>query len=458
MNQIANLKKVNLTKLVSLLTMITIFSIVLAFSTISKATTATPVDVTPPWVRLSIVGATESNGVNYVSETEVEVEIYAYDDTCAASEIEYYISDTPIDNTQELADELWDYYQIGLTKTFTITDLTATNTIYAIFRDPTGNTTLIYEGADVEYTINYHTNTGESEDDVMLQATGIHGMAYIVTNQVPKREGYYFLGWATSSTATSASYEQGDIISATSFKGSDKVIDLYAVWTNNIADLPLLIDKVEIGDYVAYPLDYENVYIGSSVTSKRGWRVLSKDVDLDGNESIGTINIVSAGTPMSYYHGGATSTSVEQLLNNFLEIEFDDITVQQKFIKNGLRQYSTLTEAFTNKFTLMNGTTPKVRAMKNEDILRATGLATMQSGTIMDLANPKYEQLWKIDVNYWLASANNTSFLWSVNNYGGVYDYLSSVEYGVRPVVSLKSGIRTHEKDSAGRWSMEISE
>ena len=60
----------------------------------------------------------------------------------------------------------------------------------------------------------------------------------------------------------------------------------------------MLADKVEIGDYVNYPVYYDNVN-GSTL---KGWRVISKNIDLDGNPSPGTVNLVSAGVPLTYYY------------------------------------------------------------------------------------------------------------------------------------------------------------
>ena len=73
----------------------------------------------------------------------------------------------------------------------------------------------------------------------------------------------------------------------------------------------------------------------------------------------------------------------------------------------------------------------------------------------MDLNNPKYSGLYKNDVTYWLASAYNTSALWYVYSSGGV-DYGSSRELGVRPVVSLKSNVKTSAMDTQGRWMIEM--
>ena len=73
----------------------------------------------------------------------------------------------------------------------------------------------------------------------------------------------------------------------------------------------------------------------------------------------------------------------------------------------------------------------------------------------MDLNNPKYSGLYKNDVTYWLASAYHAASLWYVYSYGYVASD-TSYEYGVRPVVSLKSNVKTSAMDTQGRWIIEI--
>ena len=73
----------------------------------------------------------------------------------------------------------------------------------------------------------------------------------------------------------------------------------------------------------------------------------------------------------------------------------------------------------------------------------------------MDLNNPKYSGLYKNDVTYWLASAYSTDTLWYVDGYGSVA-HTSNYEFGVRPVVSLKSNVKTSAMDTQGRWIIEI--
>ena len=53
------------------------------------------------------------------------------------------------------------------------------------------------------------------------------------TSYIPTRSGYTFVGWATSSTATSATYTSGDTVSFTArstYYSSPTEVNLYAVW------------------------------------------------------------------------------------------------------------------------------------------------------------------------------------------------------------------------------------
>ena len=53
---------------------------ILIISSVSFAAESEIVDVTPPWGRIAVAGATEINNINYVSVTNLEVELYAHDD------------------------------------------------------------------------------------------------------------------------------------------------------------------------------------------------------------------------------------------------------------------------------------------------------------------------------------------------------------------------------------------
>ncbi len=71
------------------------------------------------------------------------------------------------------------------------------------------------------YTITYNANGGSGEPAAQTKTEGVDLQ---LSSQIPSRDGYTFLGWSESSTATTAAYEWGDW-----FTG-DYSTTLYAVW------------------------------------------------------------------------------------------------------------------------------------------------------------------------------------------------------------------------------------
>ena len=427
-------------------------------------------DVTPPWGRIVITGATEVSNVNYVDRQQVEVQIYAADDMCKDNEIQYYLSTSEISDTAKITD--WEDYSTGLKVNVTLPSTTSLNKIYAVFRDLNGNTSLIFSGSNLEQTITYDANASDATMATGLASKRTYGAPFVVTTQSPKRDGYFFKGWGLSASATTPNFYAGDVIPADMSIGTDSAATLYAIWTTSVDDLPKLADVVKVGDYVNYPVYYDNVSDDDRfVSTYKGWRVISKDVDIDGNEAVGTVNLVSAGVPLTYCHYEYSTTSVKNLAINFLTTSFHASNNNQ-YRKTGFNPYQTLTQIFTNKYTdtyandtsvtyltyssnTVTGTksagTLKVRAMTQDDIKLITG------GSTSGLSDASYQELFKIDAHYWLASAglNGSNYLWCVSNRGSVssgYDY----EFGVRPVVSLKSDIKSNGTDMIGAWNIEI--
>lgn len=72
------------------------------------------------------------------------------------------------------------------------------------------------------YTISYNANGGSGAP---ASQTKVHGTAITIPTTVPTRSGYAFLGWNSSSTATSATYSAGGSFTA------NKTVTLYAVWS-----------------------------------------------------------------------------------------------------------------------------------------------------------------------------------------------------------------------------------
>lgn len=71
------------------------------------------------------------------------------------------------------------------------------------------------------YTVSYNANGGTGAPS---SQTNIHGTVLTLSNTIPTRTGYTFLGWSESSTATTATYQPGDSFT------TNADITLYAVW------------------------------------------------------------------------------------------------------------------------------------------------------------------------------------------------------------------------------------
>lgn len=87
----------------------------------------------------------------------------------------------------------------------------ASVTLYAVWERTSSET----------YTIRYNANGGSGAPSTQYKTEGI---ALTLSSVEPSRTGYNFLGWSTSSTATSATYSPGDRYTA------NASVTLYAVW------------------------------------------------------------------------------------------------------------------------------------------------------------------------------------------------------------------------------------
>ena len=107
----------------------------------------------------------------------------------------------------------------------------STNLIISVYENYTGNKNIVKQitipvvvYAD-SYSINYNANGGSGAPS---SQTKHYGTDINLSSSVPTRSGYTFLGWATSSSATSATYLPGETYT------TDSNITLYAVWEKEI--------------------------------------------------------------------------------------------------------------------------------------------------------------------------------------------------------------------------------
>ena len=105
------------------------------------------------------------------------------------------------------------------------------------------NTTLyaVWEYSPETYTVRYNANGGTGAPS---SQTKTYGVNLTLSSTIPSRSGYNFLGWSTSSTATSATYSAGG--SYTANAGAT----LYAVWEK--ANYEFSISNLTVSDSEPY--------------------------------------------------------------------------------------------------------------------------------------------------------------------------------------------------------------
>ena len=433
-------------------------------------------DITPPWGRIHVEKSAEVDGITYVGSNTVTAKVYANDDMCTDDEIKYYISTEPISDTSKLEDNLWMPYKAGEATEITLND-DGTGKIYAIFKDANGNTSLIYEkNAEGTQEIVFDTNGGFSEPTGIVNKR-IHGMSYILPTDAPYKRGYTFLGWSTDKEANVPSYKEGDAVPPDASLGTEENVTLYAIYGTDLSEFPDLVDVVKVGDYVNYPVYYENTTgVISTITdgafdtptygSKlNGWRVLSKD------EEEGTVTLVSAGTPLELCRtNAATAQSIASKLSSpsgFFNTGFSSTRIDGCYTENGLKNCKSLKEAFTNKYTKIISDIPEVRAMTKDDVdylyqyFGETSNVT-EHGTLIN--DSKYREMIDIpsvtegkSTYYYLATVYNSVNLWYVNGDSKWVDWRGRQgEQGIRPVVTLKSNVKAIGQNINGAWDIEI--
>jgi uncharacterized repeat protein (TIGR02543 family) len=106
------------------------------------------------------------------------------------------------------------------------TSSSATNASYAAGGNYSTNAsvTLYAVWTKTTYTVQYNANGGSGAPSAQ---TKTYGVTLTLSSTKPTRSGYTFMGWSTSSSATSASYSSGGSYTA------NASATLYAVWRQN---------------------------------------------------------------------------------------------------------------------------------------------------------------------------------------------------------------------------------
>lgn len=116
-----------------------------------------------------------------------------------------------------------------------------------------GSYTLYAHWQIIKYKVSFHANGGSGAP---AEQEKTHGTPLTLSGTKPTRTGYTFLGWSTSSTATSAAYASGGSYT------SDSAVTLYAVWKQNLLEVNYYSNNADYGTFQGGEL---NVKEGSSI-------------------------------------------------------------------------------------------------------------------------------------------------------------------------------------------------
>ena len=146
-----------------------------------------------------------------------------------------------------------------------------------MFLDVPVKITVDDEGA---YVVKYEANGGTKEPYKQLK---IEGEALTLSEEKPTREGYTFIGWATSSSAKKAEYQPGDSFDV------DANTTLYAVWEVE--------SEFECGDInLDGKVDVKDTYTARLIAAKlikpTEQQLAIGDVDLDGKITAIDANLI----------------------------------------------------------------------------------------------------------------------------------------------------------------------
>lgn len=149
------------------------------------------------------------------------------------------------------------------------------------------------------YAVKYDTNGGSGGPS---SQTKTYGIALTLSSDEPTRTNYRFLGWGTSATATTVSYEAGDKYTA------NAAITLYAVW--ELAYTKPKITKFNVQRYDGTTGTVSET--GTSAQVELGWSTFHEVSDI-------TISWTSASSG-----SGSKSVSASGISGNSIEIIGND--------------------------------------------------------------------------------------------------------------------------------------
>ena len=173
----------------------------------------------------------------------------------------------------------------------------------------------VWEEASYTHTLYYNANGGSGAPSTQSQTTTTNSSyTFTISSTTPSRSGYTFLGWATSSSASSASYSPGGSISV----DANSAKTLFAVWYETTYSV-----TVYPGGYSYFYWYGSNAGDSTHYTSAHTYTVTAGttlDIDWKGNPSStsGTNPVITTSytdcnymvTSSGYPGGGSDSVTI----------------------------------------------------------------------------------------------------------------------------------------------------
>ena len=309
--------------------------------------------------------------------------------------------------------------------------------IYFIRDDGTNNTLDDVYCPEIsrEATLTYLRNDGTASpnDELSSQKVPYGGTATIDSSIKPTREGYVFIGWATTKTATAPDYKEGGV---TTIDVGTRDIKLYAVWSNKATDAITPGNFGDKVDYTAGGVDAWDIFWNDG----KNVYIIADDYVPASKLTLGTGIETDDVTDKDFYVRGDSRDN----LINWLQ----DTSKWTKFATGGITGATatggpTISE-FVNSYKAANNVDYSEKVENSEGwYLEHDPLDSVWVKTSTENAYAT-----------WIASpvAGSEDFIWFVNCEGNVYMCMSDDnEIGVRPLVKLPEGAKATKLED-GKW------
>ncbi len=121
-------------------------------------------------------------------------------------------------------------------------------------------------------------------------------------------------------------------------------LNWFGQWSEENANKNLLRENVKLGDYIEYPMEYNDVFTGEHYKAKSAWRVIET-----GNEGV---KIISTGIPAKWYYRAGNMGFINNFenLSDLRDAQKDYIRAKDFGVSGLLRKIMTLSLADLNYF------------------------------------------------------------------------------------------------------------